>query len=137
METSEIYASDIIFNNTVESAGMAMNMARREHDRMRRTADQLVKLARESARVGNRLEKHIHKKLKLGPRNGGADVTLKASCSYETASFAIQIGFFLQETAARIKKEAKRYQDAGPGKYVPSESRKMLRGTGKRRGKRK
>lgn len=137
METSETFASDIIFGNTVESAEMAMGLARREHDRMRRAADQLVKVAREAGKVGNRLEKHIHKKLKLGPRNGGGDVMLKAGCSYETANFAMQIAFFLQETADKIRKEAKKYQDAGPGEYAPSGARKMLRGLGKRRGKRK
>ena len=135
MKTSGIFASDIIFSNTIDAAERAMGMARREHNRLKGAADRLFRLGRDSAKVGNRLEKHIFKKLRLNRRNGGGEVMLKAGCAYEAANFAIQLACFLRETADKIKREARLYQKAGAGAYVPSEARRTLRAGKRRKGR--
>lgn len=126
MKNEPTFASDIIFTNVLEAAEAAVSQANRQAKFMRTGARNLGNMALDAGGVGQRLEKNVHKKMKLTLRTG-KDVRLKALCAYEAANFSLQISYMLNSAAKKIEREVMRYQAAKPGGYIPPMARVWAR----------
>lgn len=114
------FASDLVMQEVVKTADVAIGTTKRLLEAASEFQTRLETLFEESFAAGQNLEKQVVKSLKLNARSG-KEVKFKIGCAYETACYASQAAAIIGRGMDALARETDRYVKCKPGNYVPTD----------------